>query len=1139
MKQGYFRHPTIHGDKVIFVAEDDLWSVSVAGGPCSRLTSNLGEVEFPLLSPDGARIAFIARDEGAPDVHVMDSDGGAARRLTFQGLNSRVAGWSPDGEWIYYVTAAGQPVRGSLVLNRVATGDVRQGPEEVPWGRADAIGFGPAGGVVLGRNTGDPARWKRYKGGTAGRLWLSPTQDAPFQRYLPQVNGNLASPMWLPDETAEAGRIYFLSDHEGIGNLYSCLPSGDDPVRLTHHADFYARFATWGPLTQDQPGIVYTAGADLYLYDTQARESVKIEAAYASPGVQRNRKFVPAASYLENVRLNPKGNALALTARGKAFAMGNHEGAVLQLGPRDGVRLRLVHWLKDGQRILAVSDELGEERLRLFTPTALDREDRLFRDFDFGRATAIYVNPTADAVALVNHRSELWLFNLETEEGILVDRSPAGPIHHVGWSPDGRWIAYDYSQSLNLTQLRLYRLAQPATDDGTAAVESEIVTLTAPVLHDGAPCFDPKGRFLYFLSSRVFNPAYDTLQFDLGFSKGMRPYLITLQADLPNPFVPRVGDGSENEEAEDKEGAPADESSQNSADDKEEGDKGDDKKEKTDSTAPISIDLEGIQDRIIPFPVAEGVYTALDAAEDRVFWLREPSDPAGEDSDETAGGNGADLQTWVFEQHKVEDVAADVQSFSLSSDRSRLLYLADRKLRVLKSSDTAEALTDAGPPRKTGWVNLDRVKVSIDPGSEWRQMFREAWRLQRDQFWTADMSRVDWQMVFQRYHPLVDRVGSRREFSDLLWEMQGELGTSHAYELGGDYRPRPHYPIGSLGARFRWRESESGYEIVDWITGDVWDPGVHSPLAEPGVDIRQGDILVGINGQTLTAQLAPEALLVNQAAAEVQLTLLPRPVTEEDGPAEANSESEPAALRQVTVRTLAQEAPALYRTWVNANRQWVHEQAEGRVGYLHIPDMGPRGFAEFHRGFLGEIHRAGMIVDLRFNGGGHVSELLLEKLLRRRIGFDQTRWGGTIPYPSESVAGPIVALTNEAAGSDGDIFSHCFKLLDIGPLVGMRTWGGVIGIWPRHALVDGSITTQPEFSFWFRDVGWKVENYGTDPDIEVDISPDDYRAGKDPQLARALTECLKLLRDNPPLAPDLKEDRPNLSLPTLPVEGGS
>jgi tricorn protease len=371
------------------------------------------------------------------------------------------------------------------------------------------------------------------------------------------------------------------------------------------------------------------------------------------------------------------------------------------------------------------------------------------------------------------------------------------------------------------------------------------------------------------------------------------------------------------------------------------------------------------------------------------------------------------------------------------------------------------------------------------------------------------MAGLDWDAIYERYLPLVDRVTTRSELSDLLWEVQGELGTSHAYELGGEYRPGPTYSQGHLGVDWAYDPATERYSIGRIVEGDPWDPGITSPLNRPGVDVQVGDVVLAVNGQPIGGSVTPGEWLVNQADQEVLLTV------------QRGDESP----RTVAVKALGSEQAARYRDWVEANRRAVHEATDGRIGYVHIPDMGPEGFAEFHRGYLVEFDHDGLLIDVRYNGGGHVSQLLLEKLARRRLGYDFPRWGAPEPYPNHAPRGPIVALTNELAGSDGDIFSHTFKLLKLGPLVGKRTWGGVIGIWPRHTLADGTLTTQPEFSFYFDDVGWNVENYGTDPDVEVDNRPQDYVRGVDVQLNRAIEICLEELKKKPPHTPKRTENR--------------
>jgi tricorn protease len=400
-------------------------------------------------------------------------------------------------------------------------------------------------------------------------------------------------------------------------------------------------------------------------------------------------------------------------------------------------------------------------------------------------------------------------------------------------------------------------------------------------------------------------------------------------------------------------------------------------------------------------------------------------------------------------------------------------------------------------------------------------MLREVWRLQRDQFWVADMSGLDWEAIYRRYEPLLDRVATRGELSDLIWELQGELGTSHAYEMGGDHRRPPQVALGYLAAELGMAQDGHGFAIERIVEGDAWDATADSPLNAIGVQARVGERIVAVNGQPVSRERPPQSLLVHQAGAKVALTLA------------SSGDAAAVPVRTVLVTTLADEVPARYREWVERNRRWVHEQSGGRVGYQHLPDMMSAGFAEFHRYFTGESDRDALVVDLRYNRGGHVSQLLLEKVARKRIAYNLSRWALPEPYPSEAPAGPLVALTNEHAGSDGDIFSHCFKLMGIGKLVGKRTWGGVIGIHPRHALIDGTETTQPEFSFWFSDVGWQVENYGTDPDIEVDNAPQDAATSRDRQLETALATALEALEHSPPSKPALGP-RPRLARGPLP-----
>ena len=1085
---GYYRSPTICQNTIVFVCEDDLWTVPVEGGVARRLTSNLGAAGSPRLSPDGEHLAFAGREEGPSEVYIMPALGGEAKRLTYQGSNVSIVGWNTDGKHILYSSGAGLAFDPWIWKLSSEGGE----PQRLPYGPANHIDFSDTGGVIIGRLTREPARWKRYRGGTAGQLWIDTDGDGQFQPLAP-VDSNFTTPMWIGE------RIYFISDHEGVGNIYSCLPSGEDVQRHTHQDTYYCRLAQ-----TDGRRIVYHAGADLFVYDLEKDTENQVNVEFRSPRIQRQRKFVNASAYLQEFDPAPDGHALAVTVRGKPFTMANWEGAVLQHGERDGARYRFTQWLNDGKRLVTISDAAGEEALEIHTrdgSTDIVRLDTL----DIGHVRGLSVSPQTesdenDRVLLVNHRFELLHIDLETHELRTLDKGHYHSIRGAAWSPDGKWCAYSFPATETTRSIKLCKIET-----------GETWFVTEPEFSDSAPAWDPDGKYLYFLSSREFDPVYDSLHFDLGFPSAMRPLLVTLQETFGNPFVPEPRPLEEEKEDKDKEDEEKKDEDDKAADEKSE--------KKKDKREPITIDLEGISQRVVAFPYPRGNYGQIAGIEGKVIFTAFPI-PGTSSGDDDSRPRGV-LHVYDFKEQKKDTLVSGIEGFELSRDGKTLVYVTGNRLRVIRAGKKVEAEkpeSRGGPNRQTGWIDLNRIKASIVPTAEWHQMYREAWRLQRDFFWTEDMSGVDWEHVYQRYLPLLDRIATRGEFSDLMWEMQGELGTSHAYEMGGDYRSSPNYAQGFLGADYAYDAENGGYRITHIPRGDAWEASKDSPLNAPGVNVRKDDILLAIGGQRVSETVSPGELLVSLANQEVQATF---------------QNADDGEKRVVTLKVLGGEHELRYREWVSENRRDVHEKTDGKVGYVHIPDMGRRGYAEFHRGFLAEVSYPGLLIDVRYNGGGHVSQLLLEKLSRRRIGYDVPRWGTPHPYPDASVLGPMIAVTNENAGSDGDIFSHCFKLMELGLLVGKRTWGGVIGISPHQSFVDGGGTTQPEYSFWFVDVGWRVENYGTDPDIEVDYRPQDYIAEGDPQLDRAIEELLRQMEENPPEVPDFGE-RPRLTLPTLP-----
>ena len=1054
MATGYYRFPTIAGDRVVFVSEDELFEVDRRGGPAHRLTTGFGRVTHPVLSSDGRWLAFVGHEEGDQEVYIMPGAGGAVRRLTYVGGGATPV--AVTDQHVIFVSRHGQAFASQNRLYRVpVTGGE---PELLPYGHANAAAFSPDGGVILNWWARDPADWKRYRGGRRGVLWIDAHGTGEFARYAPE-DGNLASPMWI------GGQIFFLSDHEGIGNLYSMDPSATDLKRHTNQRRYYARNAS-----TDGQRVVYHAGGDLYVYDPRTGEEQRLAIDLVSQLRLRQPKHIDAAEYLTEYRLDHDGSALTLVTRGKPYRLGPFEGPVLPLGVPQGVRYRLLRSVSL-DTWLVVSDEGGEDGLEIRRLEADGSMGVRRLAGDFGLVQQMEVSPDGGWAALSNQRLEVWVIDLHKGTAAKIAQSEHGAAQGLAWSPDSRWLAYSLPVARLQSALYLYSL------------ESRTSTaITEPVLSDRSPVFDPAGRYLYFLSKRTFKPVHDAVRFDRSFLRADKVYAIALAKDTRSPFYavgrPAVGGGEE---------TPV-------------------------LTGPMTVDLENIQKRVVEFPMKAADIAQLQAAPGRVFWTtRDPEDPPAL----YEGPKGSlTLHQYRFDELKEESLASHVTSFQLSSDGRVMAVLSGRTLRVLKAGDKWEKKLDEKPGRDSGLMDLSRVAVMVEPEAEWQQMLRDAWRLMRALFWTPNMSGVDWNAVYDKYSVLVPRLTCRSDLSDLLWEMHGELGTSHAYEMNGDYTSNPRHRMGYLGADYRWNGNAGGYEITSLVEGDVWAQDQHSPLLDPGVNAVVGDVITAIDGEALSESLPPGARLVNKGQKDVQLTL---------------KSASGGHSRTVVVRTLADETPARYRTWVESNRRLVHERTGGKVGYLHIPDMQDPGFAEFHRGFLQELGRQGLIVDVRFNRGGSVSSLLLEELSRRRLGYMVPRYGKPGTYFREGGPLRMVALTNEFAGSDGDIVSHTWKMLGLGPLIGTRTWGGVVGINPQYRLVDGTTTTQPFIALWFYDVEWGVENYGTDPTIEVFNRPQDQARGYDAQMERGLEEIQRILEEDPPIEPAF-DKRPNLAV---------
>ncbi|MGC4976733.1 S41 family peptidase [Streptomyces sp. DT199] len=1075
----YLRLPHLHDDLLCFVAEDDLWLAPLdAPGRAWRLTVDRTKLGHPRFSPDGRHLAYTSWRSLVPEVHVVPVDGGPGRQVSHWGsADTRVCGWTPDGE-ILAVASHGEPFSYFTWAYKVApAGDPGR---KLPWGPVSDIQVTDVDGerrslLLTGTPPHEPASWKRYRGGATGRLWLH------GERLLEGLGGHLHSPMFV------GGRIAFLSDHEGVANLYSCAPDGSGLRRHTDHDAFYARHAA-----SDGTRVVYQCAGDLWIVDDLSPDSEprRLDVRLSGPRAGRRPYQVAASRHIDGLSVDETGRASAVVVRGSLYWLTHRDGPARTLTDTPGVRVRMPEMLGGSGRVAYVTDAEGDDAIEIaFLPRASgDRAPRRLAPGQLGRVRELVSDPGGERLAVASHDGRLLLVDVTEDSGGEVTeliRSINGPVRDLAFSPDGAWLTWSHPGiGRTLRQIKMARLA-----------DRVVVDVTNGRFEDENPVFTRDGRYLAFLSWRGFDPVYDVHTGDLSFPLGCRPYLVPLSSATPSPF------------AVNPEGRPA----AGGLDPVEDDDNGD--------NGAVTVEVEGLESRVTPFPVAASKYSALHpVAGGGLVWLRWPiSGALGEtfaNPDDTSGR--PTLEHFSITKARKSELAQHLDWFAVSGDGSRLVVVDEGELRAVPANEP-------GDSDSTVWIDARRILHVVDPAAEWRQSYEEAGRLIRAYFWEPHMSGIDWDGVLDQYRPLVERVASPDEFADLLREVLGELGTSHAYVTASRRNEGPpHYQRrqGLLGANFVRRDG--GWAVKRILPGDSSDSKARSPLA--GTGIREGAVLTHVDGRPVDPDAGPYPLLAGAGGTTVELTFTP---------AEDSAEGQ-GPPRRVAVVPLVDERPLRYQDWVAKRRAVVRELSGGRCGYLHIPDMGGSGWAQFNRDLRMEVSRPALIVDVRGNAGGHISELVVETLSRTILGWDLTRDAQPVSYPSNAPRGPLVALADEATSSDGDMITAAFKLLKLGPVVGQRTWGGVVGMTGRHELGDGTVITVPMNAAWFDAYGWSVENKGVAPDIDVLRTPLDWAEGRHAQLTDAVELALGLLETNPPATPPTYSDVPDRSRPKLP-----
>ncbi|MFF3454714.1 S41 family peptidase [Streptomyces sp. NPDC002730] len=1098
----YLRFPHLHDDLLCFAAEDDLWVAPLVPEGhrperAWRLTVDRTRVGHPRFSPDGRHIAYTTWRSLDPEIHLAPVAGGPASRLTYWGsTDTRVCGWDPDGN-ILAVSSHSQPFSYFSWAYKVAT-DGSPG-RRLPWGPVADLQVADIEEehrslLLTGKPPHEPAAWKRYRGGATGRLWLH------GKRLLADLNGHLDCPMFV------SGRIAFLSDHEGVGNLYSCLPDGTDLLRHTDHDAFYARHAS-----SDGRRVVYQCAGELWIADDLTDPGAvprKLEVRLGGPRAGRRSYQVPAASHADAISVDETGRASAVNVRGSLYWLTHRDGPARTIADTPGVRVRMPEMLGSAGQVAYVTDADGADAIEIaYLPRASGgREPRRLASGELGRVHELVSDPLGERIAIASHDGRLLLIDATEESGgtstaegsgdtssaessgggavTELIHSTNGPVRDLSFSPDGAWLTWSHPGiGRSLRQIKMARIT-----------DRTIVDVTNGRFEDENPVFTRDGRYLAFLSWRGFDPVYDVHTGDLSFPLGCRPYLVPLSSATPSPFAlspdgrPAAGglDPLVDSEAEDG--------------------------------MAVTVEIEGLESRVTPFPVTASKYSALHPVSGGgLVWLRWPiSGALGETFANPADTSGRPtLEHFDITKARKTELVGHLDWFAVSGDGSRLVVVDESELRAVPA-------TEPGDSDSTVYLDLRRILHDVDPPSEWRQAYGEAGRIIRAYFWEPGMCGIDWDAVLEQYRPLVERVASPDEFADLLREVLGELGTSHAYVTPARRNEGPsHYqrPIGLLGVNLVCRDGS--WILARILPGESSDSKARSPLA--GTGIREGAILTHVDGRRVDPVAGPYPMLAAAGGTTVELTFQP---PEGEGPS-----------RRVAVIPLVDERPLRYQDWVAKRREVVRELSGGKCGYLHIPDMGGSGWAQFNRDLRLEVSRPALIVDVRGNAGGHISELVVEKLTRKIVGWDLTRNAQPVSYASNAPRGPIVALADEATSSDGDMITAAFKLLGLGPVVGSRTWGGVVGMTGRHRLVDGTVITVPMNAAWFNEYDWSIENHGVEPDLDALRTPLDWAEGRHAQMDDAIGLCLDLLKTHPPAEPPGYENVPDLRRPKLPPRG--
>ncbi len=1028
------REPTVSQDHIVFVYANDLWITSRDGGDARRLTSGEGGETDPHFSPDGSKVAFTAQYDGNTDVYVVSAEGGQPTRLTWHGDNDEVTGWTPDGQKVLFISERkGVPTKSTTFYTVGLDGGLPQ-KHKIP--RAAAGELSDDGSQIAYQPVSfwDP-EWRNYRGGQAKPIWVVDLETNEL-KTSPRANRERhIDPVWLNDT------VFFLSERDYTMNIWSYNPETGESEQQTFHSQFDVK-----SLDSGNGIIVYEQGGYLYELDPSTGEHEQIEINVRGDMTWARPRWVEAPSTsLSNASLSPTGQRALFQYRGEVLTVPKEKGSWRNLTQSSGVANRYPIWSPDGQKVAWFSDKSGEYQLYISDQKGLEDPQKI----ELPEPTFFFEpawSPDGKYIAYTDTDYKLWYVNTETGETTHVDTDGyAHPERTLNpkWSPDSQWITYAKRLPSQYHVIKIHNVESGETYQITDGMADSI-----------DPVWDESGKYIYFLASTDFglNTGWlDMSSYDMSTTRGL--YMVLLDDDTPSPFLPES-----NEEPMPN------------------GDKKDEKSEESKETPTVTIDTEGITDRIVSADIPEQNYTNLvSGPENHVFYQE-----------------GGTLHRYNVEEEKSEEFLSPVQETAVSHDRKNLLY---------RSGETWGIVSTVGGPQKPGDGQLDvsDLQVRVDPQKEWAQIFKEGWRFQRDFLYVDNEHGAPWQKIYDWYRPWVDHVRHRSDMSYLIDILGGEISVGHSYTYGGDYPDIEEVSIGLLGADLE--EANGHYRIKKIYTDENWNPGLRAPLAQPGIDVEEGDYILAVNGKKLEAPTNPFSLFEGTADRNTILTVNDSPTME--------------GAETVSVMPVEDESELRLRNWVESNRRKVEEMSNGKLAYVWLPNTGGGGYNAFNRYYFAQQHKDGVVIDERNNGGGSAADYMIDVMDRELLGYFNSKAGDNFPpftTPMAGIWGPKVMVINERAGSGGDLLPYMFREKELGPLVGTRTWGGLVGTWDTPQFIDGGGMIAPRGGFYNTSGKWDVEGEGISPDIAVMQRPAKVIAGNDPQLKRAVQEAQRLLK---------------------------